>query len=712
MVVESEKNIQYVPIEALTMPIANERKSYRLANKVNLGFGEFILQQLDMISGKRPKGTIEDITHFIVVDLSTQQGLKTLIELASRFDSGDEENEVDSSDTENIRFAVIHNPKCTFGEPIKNVEGGACFTLYNDFVNIVSRTFSTKKYLKFLKFVLPAFVRDNSEEEKKIDILSEINKHVRIGTTKEAQFIELWKSTAWKSQVLSVHRYLIEEAFQGVIQRGHNYIITNGRVTELPADLDQFPASGFRLLEAMEREKTKKIKEIILSSSYQHVIDQEPFQSIGKKIDLFKTELFMRVSSVLLHRQKIYNRFTFSYYTDSNKNSSTPISLDVILDPLSKTSRKLSPIIFDLLRTFSNDLIDYNLSFNPSFDLSELPISSFYRYAVDSSSISYDHEGYLIPPSITFTNVPKHLLFSLHIDAPSSWMVQSSVSKYDLDNIILNDLSDGEDILYAEFLLKNLVIHGSALEMDDYYSSPRGTEILLRNYNHEIVKDTIVMANYGYFQLQANPGIWYIDLADGRSSKVYSIIPSSSSADEGDDNKELLLITSFAVKEKSLYLRKNPEMKEISVLDLPNKSKHDQTIHIFSLASGHVYERFLKIMMLSVIKNTQSPVKFWFVENFLSPKFKNFLDSFKEQYSFDVELISYQWPSWLHAQTEKQRVIWAYKILFLDVLFPLDVNRVIFVDADLVVRADLREVCILLFIYSIFISFFLFSFKS
>jgi UDP-glucose:glycoprotein glucosyltransferase len=32
-----------------------------------------------------------------------------------------------------------------------------------------------------------------------------------------------------------------------------------------------------------------------------------------------------------------------------------------------------------------------------------------------------------------------------------------------------------------------------------------------------------------------------------------------------------------------------------------------------------------------------------------------------------------------------------YKILFLDVLFPLDVRKIIFVDADQVVRADLMD---------------------
>ena len=50
-----------------------------------------------------------------------------------------------------------------------------------------------------------------------------------------------------------------------------------------------------------------------------------------------------------------------------------------------------------------------------------------------------------------------------------------------------------------------------------------------------------------------------------------------------------------------------------------------------------------------------------------------------------------KWPHWLRAQTEKQRTIWGYKILFLDVLFPLSLEKVIFVDADQVVRADLKE---------------------
>lgn len=60
-------------------------------------------------------------------------------------------------------------------------------------------------------------------------------------------------------------------------------------------------------------------------------------------------------------------------------------------------------------------------------------------------------------------------------------------------------------------------------------------------------------------------------------------------------------------------------------------------------------------------------------------------------YGFEYELVTYNWPHFLRAQPVKQREIWGYKILFLDVLFPLELDRIIFVDSDQIVRADLKE---------------------
>lgn len=57
----------------------------------------------------------------------------------------------------------------------------------------------------------------------------------------------------------------------------------------------------------------------------------------------------------------------------------------------------------------------------------------------------------------------------------------------------------------------------------------------------------------------------------------------------------------------------------------------------------------------------------------------------------EYELVSYKWPHWLRRQTEKQRIAWGNKILFLDVLFPLSLKRVIYVDSDQIIRTDMRE---------------------
>ena len=91
-------------------------------------------------------------------------------------------------------------------------------------------------------------------------------------------------------------------------------------------------------------------------------------------------------------------------------------------------------------------------------------------------------------------------------------------------------------------------------------------------------------------------------------------------------------------------------------------------LHVFSLASGHLYERFLKIMMLSASRRTVSHrVKFWLLENTLSPAFKAAVPALEAAFGFDVAYVTYKWPNWLRQQTEKQRIIWGYKILFLDV---------------------------------------------
>jgi UDP-glucose:glycoprotein glucosyltransferase len=254
--------------------------------------------------------------------------------------------------------------------------------------------------------------------------------------------------------------------------------------------------------------------------------------------------------------------------------------------------------------------------------------------------------------------------------------------------------------------------------------------------------DTIIMANLGYFQFKAKPGFYNLTLQKGRSKEIFKIDSAGTlgySPQTGDETTEIAL-TSFRGATIFPRLSRRAGMEDEDVLESAKTTADHITdkadkilakvglgsvkssevlsraqkfgsgllsgstgsttdistlphadINIFSVASGHLYERMLNIMMLSVTKHTTHTVKFWFIEQFLSPSFKAFLPIMAEEYNFRYEMVTYKWPHWLRGQKEKQREIWGYKILFLDVLFPLDLDKVIFVDADQIVRTDMYE---------------------
>ena len=59
--------------------------------------------------------------------------------------------------------------------------------------------------------------------------------------------------------------------------------------------------------------------------------------------------------------------------------------------------------------------------------------------------------------------------------------------------------------------------------------------------------------------------------------------------------------------------------------DWPSRWGEKELLHVFSLASGHMYERLLKVMVQGVLNHTAHPVKFWFLDNYASPQFKAFM---------------------------------------------------------------------------------------
>ena len=210
---------------------------------------------------------------------------------------------------------------------------------------------------------------------------------------------------------------------------------------------------------------------------------------------------------------------------------------------------------------------------------------------------------------------------------------------------------------------------------------PNGLQLVLENNNATAVSDTVVMLNLGYYQMRSHPGLMSISMKN-----------NSKGVDVFEEVDRKVFVRDYLGGMENFVVERKEGMEGVGVVsEVGGSGDGDDTIHVFSLCTGGLYERFLKIMMLSVSKRTSKPVKFWLLENYLSPSFKESAKMLAKELGFEVEFVTYKWPHWLRHQTELQRIIWGYKILFLDVLFPIDVKKVIYIDADQVLRADLVE---------------------
>ncbi|KAG8959414.1 hypothetical protein FRC03_008014 [Tulasnella sp. 419] len=413
----------------------------------------------------------------------------------------------------------------------------------------------------------------------------------------------------------------------------------------------------------------------------------------------------------LVHKQLHTEHASF----EIGNNETAWFHFGIVMDPLSDTGAKWSSLIEWLME--ETDLFHFSVFLSPPAELKELPLKRFYQYNLVPRILFID--GWSTNSEVEFNNLPVDPIYTLAMDVPDSWLVRPKEAVHDLDNIHLAGLPPHErgQGIKAVYNLDFLIIDGHATDTTTK-TIPRGLQLQLASQSGIPVTDTQIVANLGYFQLKAKPGIFKLEIRPGRGREIFEMESagnegrkSPSVAEAGSD----VVVASF--EDITLHPRftRHPGMEKADVLDTGSEEgtvmsnifkkvgslfgskettaveKPQADINIFTVASGLLYERFASIMILSVLKNTKSTVKFWFIENFLSPSFLEFIPHFAEEYGFEYELVTYKWPSWLRAQTEKQRIIWGYKILFLDVLFPMNLKKVIFVDADQIVRTDLLE---------------------
>lgn len=499
------------------------------------------------------------------------------------------------------------------------------------------------------------------------------------------------------------------------IAPGSNALILNGRlvgpITEtLPFEQDDFQQLyefelSSRILpvyEALtELDLTKKLSGPLAAAKLTAITALSTISDLPEGI--FESAPTTRVTAF----DELESKHTAIEVGDAENAS---IHLVGLLNPVSEQGQRWAPILKVLSEL---DGVYLKLFLNPKEKIDELPVKRFFRYVLDSEP-TFDEAGKVRAVGAQFKSLPSEALLTTGMNIPPAWLVAAKVSVHDLDNIKLSSVKGDVEATYE---LEHILIEGHSRE-EPGGQPPRGAQVVLATKNDPHFADTIVMANLGYFQFKANPGFYNINLKDGRTSDIYtmeSVGAKGWAPVPGDEGTEAVLMD---FQGTTLYprLQRKPGQESADVLEEEKvedesllsqgkkfaeglfggatKSVSDQEhaeINVFSVASGHLYERMLNIMMVSVMKNTKHTVKFWFIEQFLSPSFKDFIPHLAAEYGFKYEMVTFKWPHWLRAQKEKQREIWGYKILFLDVLFPLSLDKVIFVDADQIVRTDLID---------------------
>eukprot|EP00762_Andalucia_godoyi_P007993 ANDGO_03452.mRNA.1 UDP-glucose:glycoprotein glucosyltransferase len=342
-------------------------------------------------------------------------------------------------------------------------------------------------------------------------------------------------------------------------------------------------------------------------------------------------------------------------------------------------------------------------------------------------------------------------VYSTFFDPPHAFLVRSLDANSDLDNVApqrtphLQAIFEVHKLVVESHIFRKGDDHGrgfvgllpyatqSSLSMEDMVTYVVETSVASSVETSANSRGFYTMSNGGYLQFHVRP---FPTILVSPNLEYHSFTPMFSSRDDTfsfvpKTNQIHMFVRSLLPRgfivdaEETTRPSEQPASKIAEATEASHGfslssffskllPKHDtllkvdpcSPIRIFSVSSGAMYERLLRIMMLSVLRNTCSHVEFYFLESFLSPHFRSSIPFLASKYNFSYSFVNYQWPSartFLPRPAEKQRVLWAYKILFTDVLFPPvafpngsskvvhKLDRIMILDNDQIARTDMSD---------------------
>ncbi|XP_027530452.1 UDP-glucose:glycoprotein glucosyltransferase 2 isoform X4 [Neopelma chrysocephalum] len=399
--------------------------------------------------------------------------------------------------------------------------------------------------------------------------------------------------------LIKTHQMFCQEVLK--LLPGQMAVMSNGRVLG-PLDENEFYAEDFDLIEKITYSTSaEKIKALVKEMGNSSKSGSDLVMKIDALLSsLPKTET--RQDAELLKEQHSVVK------VDPQQNEPF-YDVIAIVDPLTREAQKISHLLIVLKDVINMKL---RLFLNCKSKLSELPLKSFYRFVLEPE-LSYGINKHLpSEPVAKFLELPESPLLTLNMITPESWLVEAVNSSCDLDNIHLQEVKGA---VIAEYELEYILLEGHCFDVTTG-QPPRGLQFTLGTKNNPVMVDTIVMANLGYFQLKANPGAWTLRLRKGRSEEIYQVFSHEGTDSVADLADVIVVLNNFRSKIIKVQVQKKPDKMNEDLLtegtgkygnlesvtrfseEIPTeeKEKKSDILNIFSVASGHLYERFLRLI--------------------------------------------------------------------------------------------------------------------
>eukprot|EP00282_Hemiselmis_andersenii_P015795 CAMPEP_0114155186 /NCGR_PEP_ID=MMETSP0043_2-20121206/25338_1 /TAXON_ID=464988 /ORGANISM="Hemiselmis andersenii, Strain CCMP644" /LENGTH=166 /DNA_ID=CAMNT_0001250439 /DNA_START=1 /DNA_END=497 /DNA_ORIENTATION=+ len=148
------------------------------------------------------------------------------------------------------------------------------------------------------------------------------------------------------------------------------------------------------------------------------------------------------------------------------------IQVTAFLDPLSPATQRVAPLLMALAEGFGARI---QLMLNPKAVINDVPIKGYFRYVL-SPVPTFDRSGALVSSHrASFNNLPTSKLLTMNIHPPGAWFVEAERCAYDMDNILLDQVTD--PVLSAHYTLDHLLLTGHA--SDEHRSPPAGLQLAL-----------------------------------------------------------------------------------------------------------------------------------------------------------------------------------------------------------------------------------------